>query len=100
MPVDPTGVHRHLTRLLQQRSLDAALEFFDALGYHYAETTLAIPGDSITETYYTKPLRLVEHMLALHQELPSASAASKADLEQQIAAEAPRSMPWPASFTA
>lgn len=37
MPIDPTAVHRHLTRLLQRRSLDAALEFFDALGYRYAD---------------------------------------------------------------
>ena len=29
---------------------------------------------------------LVERMLALHHELPSASAARKAELEQQIAA--------------
>lgn len=37
MPVDSTAVQRHLTRLFQQRSLDAALEFFDALGYQYAD---------------------------------------------------------------
>jgi len=37
VPIDPTAVHRHLTRLLQRRSLDAALEFFDALGYRYAD---------------------------------------------------------------
>lgn len=37
MPIDPTTVRRHLARLSQQRSFDAALEFFDALGYRYAD---------------------------------------------------------------
>ena len=37
MPINPTTVHQHLTQLLKQRSLDAALAFFDALGYGYGD---------------------------------------------------------------
>jgi len=37
MPVAPETIHRHLAKLPQRRSLDAALEFFDALGYQYAD---------------------------------------------------------------
>ena len=36
MPVAPETIHRHLAQLPQRRSLDAALELFDALGYQYA----------------------------------------------------------------
>jgi hypothetical protein len=35
--IRPTLVHDHLTRLSQRRSLDAALDLFDALGYRYAD---------------------------------------------------------------
>ena len=37
MPVAPETIHRHLAKLPQRRSLDAALELFDALGYQYAD---------------------------------------------------------------
>jgi hypothetical protein len=37
VPITPETVHRHLTHLPQRRSLDAALELFDALGYQYTE---------------------------------------------------------------
>ncbi|MEA3340804.1 MAG: hypothetical protein U9R15_12635, partial [Chloroflexota bacterium] len=37
MPVAPETIHRHLSALSHRRSLDAALELFDALGYQYAD---------------------------------------------------------------
>lgn len=35
--ITPETIHHHLTHLPQRRSLDAALELFDALGYQYAD---------------------------------------------------------------
>jgi hypothetical protein len=35
--ITPEAIHQHLTHLPQRRSLDAALELFDALGYQYAD---------------------------------------------------------------
>jgi adenine-specific DNA-methyltransferase len=37
MPVAPETIHRRLSQLPQRRSLEAALELFDALGYQYAD---------------------------------------------------------------
>jgi len=37
MPITPEIISSHLTKLPQRRSLDAALELFDALGYGYAD---------------------------------------------------------------
>ncbi|RLC55599.1 MAG: hypothetical protein DRI80_17435, partial [Chloroflexota bacterium] len=37
MPITPETIHHHLTHLPRRRSLDAALELFDALGYQYAD---------------------------------------------------------------
>jgi len=37
MSITPEIIHQHLTHLPQRRSLDAALELFDALGYQYAD---------------------------------------------------------------
>jgi hypothetical protein len=40
MPVALEIIHDHLAKLPQRRSLDAALELFDALGYGYADELL------------------------------------------------------------
>jgi len=37
MPIAPEIIHDHLAQLPRRRSLDAALELFDALGYGYAD---------------------------------------------------------------
>jgi hypothetical protein len=37
VPITPETIYDHLTHLPQRRSLDAALELFDALGYQYAD---------------------------------------------------------------
>jgi len=37
MPITPEAIHDHLTELPRRRSLDAALELLDALGYQYAD---------------------------------------------------------------
>ena len=37
MPISSDSIHSRLVQLSQRRSLDAALELLDALGYQYAD---------------------------------------------------------------
>lgn len=67
MALDPNVVHDHLTRVLQARSLDAVFEFFDALGYRYADELPLVTRNwpegarEIVQTYADQPIYLAAH---------------------------------------
>ena len=67
MPTDPEIIYDHLTELPRRRSLDVALELFDALGYQYADE-LPLPTrdwpagvQSLVNRNAAPPIYLAQH---------------------------------------
>lgn len=67
MPIAPEIIHDRLTGLPRRRSLDAALELFDALGYQYADE-LPLPTrdwpagvQSLVNQNAESPIYLAQH---------------------------------------
>ena len=56
MPIAPEVIYRLLTELPQRRSLAAALELFDALGYQYADKLPLEENKGVTQSFISRIL--------------------------------------------